>query len=186
MSDESATATEGTAESTSKPGMVPVMVSILVGVLAGSASGMFVAGPIVAKKMHITAEAPKDSAAEGEGDAAAAGEHGAPAEGGKEGAATTVHLIENLVLNPANSGGSRFLLVSVGLTMKSVGAAGMIKAQDAEVRDIVLRVLGSRSIADLENVGNREQLKKDILVAVDSLFRKQSVKSVYFPQFVIQ
>ena len=185
MSDESATATEGTAESSSKPGMVPVMVSILVGVLAGSASGMFVAGPMVAKKMHITAEAPKDSAAAdsaAEAESAAAGAK----EGGKEGAATTVHLIENLVLNPANSGGSRFLLVSVGLTMKSVGAAGMVKAQDAEVRDIVLRVLGSRSIDDLANVGNRDQLKKDILVAVDSLFRKQSVKSVYFPQFVIQ
>ncbi len=176
-------ATEGTEQPATKPGMMPIIGVALVGILVGAAAGSFVIGPKVASSMHIGTMTAADSAKLADAEAeASAGKEG---KGGKEGA-TNVHMIENLVLNPAGSNGARFLLVSVGLTMNSIGAATRVKEQDAEVRDIVLRVLGSRSINDLSEVGNRERLKQDILVAVDSLFKGHSVKSVYFPQFVLQ
>ncbi|MCX5764007.1 MAG: flagellar basal body-associated FliL family protein [Gemmatimonadetes bacterium] len=176
-------ATEGTEQPAKKPGMMPIIGAALVGILIGAAAGSFVIGPKLASSMHIGTLTAADSAKLADAEAEApAGKEG---KGGKEGA-TNVHMIENLVLNPAGSNGARFLLVSVGLTMNSTGAAARVKEQDAEVRDIVLRVLGSRSINDLSEVGNRERLKQDILVAVDSLFKGHSVKSVYFPQFVLQ
>jgi len=171
-------ATEGAEQPAKKPGMMPIIAAALVGILVGAAAGGFVIGPKLASSMHIGTGSPADSAKLAEAEAPAGKE-------GKEGA-TNVHMIENLVLNPAGSNGARFLLVSVGLTMNSIGAAARVKEQDGEVRDIVLRVLGSRSIADLSEVGNRDRLKQDILVAVDSLFKGHSVKSVYFPQFVLQ
>jgi flagellar FliL protein len=171
-------ATEGAEQPAKKPGMMPIIAAALVGILVGAAAGSFVIGPKLASSMHIGTGSPADSAKLAEAEAPAGKE-------GKEGA-TNVHMIENLVLNPAGSNGARFLLVSVGLTMNSIGAAARVKEQDGEVRDIVLRVLGSRSIADLSEVGNRDRLKQDILVAVDSLFKGHSVKSVYFPQFVLQ
>jgi flagellar FliL protein len=172
------TATEGAEQPAKKPGMMPIIAAALVGILVGAAAGSFVIGPKLAASMHIGTTTAADSAKLAEAEAPSGKE-------GKEGA-TNVHMIENLVLNPAGSNGSRFLLVSVGLTMNSIGAAARVKEQDAEVRDIVLRVLGSRSINDLSEVGNRDRLKQDILAAVDSLFKGHSVKSVYFPQFVLQ
>ena len=174
-------ATEGAEQPAKKPGMMPIIAAALVGILVGAAAGSFVIGPKLASSMHIGTGSPADSAKLAEAEAPA----GKEGKEGKEGA-TNVHMIENLVLNPAGSNGARFLLVSVGLTMNSIGAAARVKEQDGEVRDIVLRVLGSRSIADLSEVGNRDRLQQDMLVAVDSLFKGHSVKSVYFPQFVLK
>ena len=54
----------------------------------------------------------------------------------------SVHLLENLVLNPAGSGGSRFLLLSVAIEAGSSSMTTEFQARDAELRDIILTALG--------------------------------------------
>jgi len=167
---------------------LPLLIGMIaVGLAVGGGTGAALLGPMVAKKMgKVTPIAAADSAHGA--DAAAAGEHGTPAEGGKEGAAaeSAIHVLDNMVLNPAGSGGSRYLLLTVAIEVGSPTAIESFKARDAELRDIVLSALGTKGVEQLTDMTTREQFKTEIAKAVDDRFGKKSVKRIYFPQFVVQ
>ena len=46
--------------------------------------------------------------------------------------------------------------------------------------------VGNRTVEQLASVGVRDSLKTELQAAAKKLFRKNVVKRVYFPQFVIQ
>jgi flagellar FliL protein len=153
---------------------------------------------MVAKKMGkatpVVAVADGEHASE---DAGADGEHAADAdaadaehEPAKEGEAkaegAAVHLLENLVLNPASSGGSRFLLLTVAIEVGNAKAGEDFKTRDAELRDIILTSLGVKTVEELTEIARREQFKTDLKTAINAKFGKKAVKGLYFPQFVVQ
>lgn len=176
-------AAEEAAPASSKPRLPILIGMVAVGLAVGGGTGAAFLGPMVAKKMGKTTPI-----------VAAAGEHGADsaaAEGeggeGKEGeAGTPVHLLENLVLNPAGTGGARFLLLSVAIEVGTAKAGEDFKARDAELRDIILTALGTKTVEELTDIAKRDAFKHEIQTAVDTRFGKKAVKSLYFPQFVVQ
>ncbi len=167
-----------------------VLIGALVGSLAiGAAAGIFAVGPIAAKKAGYVVTAPDSAAAaHGEGEAAdSADQGGEGAEGGEGGAASNLHLIDNLVLNPAGSGGSRFLMLSAAIELRQAPQIEELKARDAESRDLVLRVMGARTVEELAEMSNREVLKRELADSLAAFFKdKKAIRRVYFPQFVIQ
>ena len=166
---------------------LPLLIGMIaVGLAVGGGTGAALLGPMVAKKMgKVMPIAAADSAHGGD---AAAGELGTPAEGGKEGAAaeSAIHVLDNMVLNPAGSGGSRYLLLTVAIELGSPTAIESFKARDAELRDLVLSALGTKAVEQLTDMTTREQFKTEIAKAVDDRFGMKSVKRIYFPQFVVQ
>jgi flagellar FliL protein len=167
---------------------LPMLIGMVaVGLALGGGTGAAVVGPMVAKKMGkvYTLKAVADSASHGEGEAAAEGEHGAE---GKEGAAGAIPVLvlDNLVLNPAGSGGAHFLLLTVAIEVGNAAASASFTARDAELRDIVLTSLGSKTTEQLTDISARDQFKTEIQQAIDEHFGKKSVKRLYFPQFVVQ
>lgn len=117
------------------------------------------------------------------------GDGGESAEGdaAKEGAPpANVYTLDNLVLNPAGSDGTRFLLLTISLQVKDAATLEAMKARDAELRDAVLVTVGNRTVEELAAVGARDSLKIELRAAAKKLFRRNVVKRVYFPQFVIQ
>jgi flagellar FliL protein len=150
---------------------------IAAGVIVGGAAGALVLGPRIARARSATKDAKTTTKAT---DSAAVGEHGPAVPD------APVHLIDNLVLNPAGSGGTRFLLASVGLQTTSATANDVVNKREVEARDVVLSVLGSKHVDDLAEIKNRENLKIELKTALDSLFGPGIVRRVYFPQFVIQ
>jgi flagellar FliL protein len=95
--------------------------------------------------------------------------------------------MENLVLNPAGSNGTRFLMASVAAEVKDDKVKDEMAGRDAELRDAVLRILGERTVDQLADMSLREALKKELIDSLNSkLQSKTAVKRVYFPQFVIQ
>ncbi len=179
-------APEGEAPPTGMKAKLPMIAMVAVGLAIGGGTGAAFVGPMVAKKMGKSAPAHTDSTA-AHGDAPAAeGEHAPEGEAGKEGAAATVHVLENLVLNPAGSGGSRFLLFTVAIEAGSATVAADMTTRDAELRDIILTAVGKKSIDELTDIANREVIKGEVQTAVSARFGKASVKRMYFPQFVVQ
>lgn len=176
------TAAQSAPEPT-KPKMPVLLGMVAVGAVVGSAVGVAFLGPMVAAKSGKTlpVAAAHDSAG-GEG------EHAAPAEGeeGGEGATAAVHLLDNLVLNPAGSNGSRFLLLSVAIEANAAATVETFKSRDAELRDIVLTALGTKTVDELTDMSNREAFKADLTKSIDEHFGKKAVKRLYFPQFVVQ
>jgi len=160
---------------------------VAVGLVVGGGTGAVVVGPMVAKKMGKVVPVHADSASAHGEEAAAADDHG---EGGEaaaaEGAAASVHLLENLVLNPAGSGGARFLLLTVAIEAGSAAVATEMTTRDAELRDIILTSLGTKTVDQLTDIANREGIKTEVQTAITARFGKKSVTRLYFPQFVVQ
>ena len=202
MAEEETAPEEGTEK---KKRSLPPFVLPLVLALVGTGAGGFVGAKVIGPKLTagfkdvITADAaaahgvkkgahPADStgeaaSAEGEadGEAAKGGEHGG------EGSAPPLYTISDLVLNPAGSGGTRFLMLSVAFDMQDSSGVEALKKRDAEIKDAVLALVGSKTVDQLAEVSAREPLKVEIRDLVARITKKpKAIKRVSFPQFVIQ
>jgi flagellar FliL protein len=148
-----------------------------VGAIAGGASGAVIGGPMIARH--------RASAVAAESAAAAGGAHGKASEGKAE--EGTIVTVDNLVLNPAGSGGLRFLMVSAAFQLEHEKTAEAMRSRDAEIRDALLKVLGSRTVEQLVDLNGRQSIKDELKAAVDSVLHDpKAVRRLYFPQFVVQ
>jgi flagellar FliL protein len=97
------------------------------------------------------------------------------------------HEIKGLIVNPAGSGGRRFLLVDVALESETPEALEELKTRDVVVRDIIVGALARLSVEQLAAPGARETLKDAILAHVnDALGPAAEVRRLYFTQYVLQ
>lgn len=159
-------------ETEGKRGGILPLVAILVVTLAGGGfMGVTTLGPKLGPALAARAEAaPKKSK----------GGHGG------EGEATTMHVVDNLVVNPASSGGSRFLLTSIALLAPDADAAAEMKARDLEIRDAFIMVLGTLTVDELTNMELRPEIIRQLLAATRHLMGPEMVTRILLPQFVIQ
>ena len=201
MSEEATAPDEGAAPK--KKGLPPFVLPIVLA-LVGTGAGGFVGAKVVGPKLtagfadviaadgaaahgakkgaHSADTTDEEASAEAEGDAAkAGGEHGG------EKSAPPLYTISDLVLNPAGSGGTRFLMLSVAFDMKDSSGVEALKSRDAEIKDAVLALVGSKTVDQLAEVSAREPLKVEIRDLVAKITKKpKAIKRVSFPQFVIQ
>jgi flagellar protein FliL len=208
MADEETVPEDATEPKKKKglPGFVMPLVLALVGIGGGGFAGAKVIGPKLTADLmknltpaELAAHTPKKAASDDDegaehGDSAEGedGEHaeGAPAAaGGEHGPAgpPPLYTISDLVLNPAGSGGTRFLMMSVAFDMKDSAAVEVLKQRDAEIKDAVLALVGGKTVEQLAEVSAREPLKVEIKDLVSTIVKKKKlIKRVSFPQFVIQ
>lgn len=100
-------------------------------------------------------------------------------------AATSLYRLENLVVNPAESQGTRFLMASVVVeTDQAVTTA--LDAHDVELRDRVTALLSSQSLDLLVSTAARDSVKHLVAVALTPFLPPGTRVRVYLPQFVIQ
>ena len=197
-----------TPDAAPKKGLPPaalLAIALVAGLAAGGAAGAFAVGPALAEGIApaVAANAKQKPKAAAHGEDAEAGDEaaeGEEAEDGEEGAAKTeehgkegepavslVYTMDNLVLNPAESGGTRFLLFTIAFELKTQALLDAMKARDAEMRDVVIATIGQRTTEQLADMVQRDSLKAQLATVVaKELKKKKGVKRIYFPQFVIQ
>jgi flagellar FliL protein len=107
------------------------------------------------------------------------------AEGG-EGAGSHMFIVKDLIVNPAGTNGTRFLLISVGFETSTVEGAKEMERKEIQVRDALNSVLTSKTLDDLANVAQREELRSELLSKASELVKSGSVSNVYFSKFIIQ
>lgn len=94
--------------------------------------------------------------------------------------------LNNIIVNPAGSQGSRFLMTTVAFAVPGEKAFQLLESQEIEVRDRVIAVLENRTMAQLTAPGARDSLKVQIAAVAAALVGPNVPVQVYLPQFVIQ
>lgn len=98
-----------------------------------------------------------------------------------------IHLIENILVNPAGTNGTRYLSTSIGLEVaKSEESSEHFKEITPIVRDILIAVLSSKSLEDLGSAAGRDAIRKEILDRVNLSIAPDSVYKIYFVDYVLQ
>jgi flagellar protein FliL len=185
MADANASSTDQAAPApTGLKAKLPLAAAVVVGLAIGAGSGAVIVGPMAAKTLGYATPAP--AAAGDHADEEHADEEHAEGDSSASAVAPAVMTLENLVLNPAGSGGSRFLLLTVSIECKDAAAVTTLQSRDAELRDVVLSSLGQKTVDELADIAGRDVIKEQLATALNERFGKKTVLRVYFPQYVVQ
>ena len=180
MAEEKPSESEQAAPPAAKGGMaklLPLIGGIVGGLALGGILGFTLLGP---KLSHRAAAAPATA------DSAATAKKDAGPEAKKGDAPPPIYQVDNLVMNPAGSGGSHFLLMSVALQLKDASSLEVIKGRDAELRDAILRLFSRKTSDQIADISARDQFAAELMAVLDRMFGAGTVAKIYFPQFVIQ
>ncbi len=104
----------------------------------------------------------------------------------KPGAARKLLELTNIIVNPAGSQGSRFLMTTVAFSLQDEKAYQVLESHEIEVRDRVTSILESRTMAQLTAPGARDSVKLQIAAMAGTIIGPNVPVQVYLPQFVIQ
>ncbi len=159
---------DASAPEDAKRGKAPLLV-LFGGLLIGGGAGAFVVGPMLAGQSTD------------DGEKKSSGGHGAASS-----SAFHSHVVEGLIVNPAGTGGTRLLLISIAIEADSEDTVQEAEDRDPEIRDILLSALGLKTIDELTDPGAREALKAELLAAVRALGFSGELLHVHIPQFVVQ
>jgi flagellar FliL protein len=104
----------------------------------------------------------------------------------EETAGAQIYKIEDIIVNPAGTGGTRFLSTSIGFELGSQATVDLFTEREAIVRDALITILSSQSIPELSDAKQRELLRQLIQTRVQKLLETEDVAAVYFTEFVLQ
>jgi len=116
------------------------------------------------------------------------GEHGGAAAAGKDGAATgvsNIYPLEPFIVNIYDGQELRYLKVKVEIEMAGA-VKGELDARLAPIRDAVLVLLSAKTLQDIQDVQGKNQLKEEILVAINKIIPPGKIAKIYFTDFVVQ
>ena len=100
--------------------------------------------------------------------------------------AQRIFVVKDLIVNPAGTNGTRFLLTTIGFEVTSPQAKQELEVKEVQLRDVLNTILTSKGMDDLVDVQKREDLRHEISKQVGELMRQGSLANVYFSKFIIQ
>lgn len=161
-----------------KGGAVMAVVAAVVAASAGGFAGISFVGPRVGESLARDPTAVVAEKGDGHGDDGHGGDYGSDEP--------QLHVIENLVVNPAGTNASRFLMASVALAPGPQADVETLAARDIELRDALLRLLGTKTVPQLADIASRNAIKEEMMTVLSELLGEGWVKRIYLPGFVIQ
>lgn len=107
-------------------------------------------------------------------------------KGGEASGEALLYTIEDIVINPAGTGGSRFLSVSFGFELDSPPMMADFRSREAMIRDALITILSSKTVAQLTDVRQKEIIRYQIKKRVSELMKTDAIAGVYYTDFVLQ
>lgn len=114
-----------------------------------------------------------------------------------------IYLLEDIIVNPAGTRGSRYLSVSIGVEMNAPaeeeegGGGGHgggesseptspLEPKKAQLRDALINILSSKTILELTSMEEKEKIRGEILAKFSEILNPEPVHQIYFVDFVLQ
>jgi flagellar protein FliL len=181
--DQAAVETEG--GSGNKKLFIIIGAAVAVAVILGAV--VFMMGGKGDKKEKGKDEAKVEGKVEGKTEAKAeSGGHGGEAAGKEGAAASNIYPLEPFIVNIYDGQELRYLKVKVELEMVGAGVKSEIDARLAAIRDSILVLLSTKTLQDIQDVQGKNQLKEEILGAINKNIPPGKIAKVYFTDFVVQ
>lgn len=85
-----------------------------------------------------------------------------------------------------NLNGGKFARVQAQLEFTGRDVPSRFYGRTVVIRDAIITLLSSRTHESLQDVKDREDLKREMKDLVNEILKKEEVKRVYFTQFIVQ
>ncbi len=100
--------------------------------------------------------------------------------------AKSIFVVKDIIVNPAGTNGTRFLLTTVGFEINGAEREKDLERKEVQVRDVLNTILTSKGLDELVKPDQREQLRKEIFQKVGEMLPAGVLTNVYFSKFIIQ
>jgi len=153
----------------------------------GVVLALFVLKPMMADSGEEAAEDETEQVEEVKKDS-----HGKPAakpkkkKGAHGESQSLVVAVGDIVVNPAGTGGTRFLSVSFGFELGSAELAAEFEARQPLVRDALITILSSKTVAQLTDFKQKEIVRYQVKKRLSQLLDTDEISAVYYTDFVLQ
>jgi len=97
-----------------------------------------------------------------------------------------VYMVEDLIVNPANTDGKRLLLSSLGFDVPTEQDQQELKSKDVLLKDAIIQVMSGKGMAQLGNITYRDTLRVEIVNRLSQLMPKVKINTIYFSKYILQ
>ena len=94
--------------------------------------------------------------------------------------------LDGFTINLLSDSGRRYLKTTINLELMDEETAAELESKDPVIRDIMIRVLTSKTLEEIATAKGKEKLKDQLVNQVNLRLRDGEIKNVYFVEFVIQ
>ncbi|MGF1670601.1 MAG: flagellar basal body-associated protein FliL [Balneolaceae bacterium] len=94
--------------------------------------------------------------------------------------------VDNIIINPANSNGERYLILSLAFEMNNSNDVSRADKMSVEIIDKVNSHLIQKTVRELSSVENRVTIKNELINEVNDLLERKAVRNLFITKYVIQ
>ena len=94
--------------------------------------------------------------------------------------------LDQFLVNPISETGSRYLKMEINLELSSELLTPEMDQKKPLLRDIVIRILTSKTYEDISTAKGKERLKDEIASKLNEILRDGYIKNVFFTDFIVQ
>jgi flagellar FliL protein len=91
-----------------------------------------------------------------------------------------------MVINPNETEGMRYLVVSMGVQLNNQGSLEDVQRNEVIIKDAVNTLLSQKTVQQLQDVESRMTLKQEVGVVINSILDDNAVRNVFFTKYVMQ
>ncbi|PKK84421.1 MAG: hypothetical protein CVT49_03610 [candidate division Zixibacteria bacterium HGW-Zixibacteria-1] len=104
----------------------------------------------------------------------------------KQFTATEMFMMQDIIVNPAGTGGTRFLSISIGFEIGTHETVLQFEKREPVIKDALITILGSKTIEQLSDPKEKEITRYQIKKRVEQLMQTDELAAVYFTDFILQ
>ncbi len=94
--------------------------------------------------------------------------------------------LDSFTINLLSDSGRRYLKVEMNLELGNEELAAELESKTAVIRDIVIRLLSSKSLDEISTPKGKDKLKEQIVTQLNMRLKDGHINNVYFTEFVVQ
>lgn len=97
-----------------------------------------------------------------------------------------MHSLKDIVVNPAGTNGSRYLLVDISFDFPTAEQMEKFKGKEILAKDVIITTLSAKSLGQLSSIAYKDSLKTELIKKLESGLQKTRINSAYFSRYIIQ
>jgi len=97
-----------------------------------------------------------------------------------------IYPLDKFVVNLVSTNANRYLKCKIDLELDSQELQQEIDKKLPAIRDLIIRILSSKTVEEIQTSKGKEKLKEEIKRKINQYLTTGEVRNVYFTEFVIQ
>jgi len=97
-----------------------------------------------------------------------------------------IYPLDPFVVNLVSTNANRYLKCKIDLELDSPELQQEVDKKLPAIRDLIIRILSSKSVEEIQTAKGKEKLKEEIKRKINSILTTGEIRHVYFTEFVIQ